>query len=96
MRAYLLWERTWRNAIELGQIGKGDRPEQNPPPLDDHSTAVYGFFNESVNQFVREFGLMPELMRDLRIPPAERPFFLEKMNMIYKHAMDIAKKDSDA
>jgi hypothetical protein len=82
--------------VDVEQIGKGTRPEQNPPPLDDHSMAVYRFFNESVSSFVMEFGLMPGLVKDAGIPMAERPFFFAKMNMIYEHATRMSKRDGDA
>jgi hypothetical protein len=96
LRAYLLWEETWGNAADPGRIGEGTRPEQNPPPLDEHSMAVYRFFNESVNSFVMEFGLMPDLVRGAGISKAERPLFLAKMNMIYEHTMKMARKETNA
>ncbi len=77
--------------MAVEQIGRGPRPEQNPPSLDEHSAAVFEFFNENVNSFVQEFGLMAELVKGLKIPADERPLFLQKMNMIYVHALKLAR-----
>jgi hypothetical protein len=62
----------------------GDRPEQNPPPLDAHSYAVLVFFNENVTAFVSKYGLLPGIIASLALKGEAQEMFLAKMDAIYE------------
>jgi len=64
-----------------------------PPPLDAHSAAVVEWFNENVNLFARDFGLMDELIKETGLEGERKSAFIRKLDVIYAHSvkMEIEK-----
>ena len=60
--------------------------------MTEHDSFVYEWYSENVTGFAKEFGLMPELLKPLKIEGEELSFFLFKCNMIYQSAMNIQEK----
>lgn len=79
----------WGRAADGQQVVRGN----HPPELDEHSEAVLEFYGDNVSSFVQEFGLMPDLVKELGMVDEQRILFMKKMNMIYEHALKMARKD---
>ena len=88
---YLQWMMIWSKAADIKEIGRGEHPAQNPPPIDGHSAAVLIWYSENVTTFVKECGLMPELIRELKLSGEEKVLTLAKLNVIYEAQMKISR-----
>lgn len=95
LTAYLEWCEVWGKAADPDEIGKGDRAEQNPPPLDGHSWATLDWYVEHVTGFAKEFGFLPEELRRLRMPETERTIFLAKLDVIHQALARIAREEAE-
>lgn len=89
------WLEDYKNATDWTQIGEGDNPAQNPPPIDEDDRLALRFYTESVGGFVRDFNLMPSLINDLNLDPPTRRILLFKLDTIHNHVLEMRQREQN-
>lgn len=79
--------------MDWNEIGTGDAACQNPPELTEHDGFVYTWYSENITGFAMEFGLMPELLKSLKLKEEMLSLFLLKCDMIYQSSLRVQEKE---
>ena len=80
---------------DWGEIGEGDHPAQNPPPLGSGDAMAFRWYNENATGFVKDFGIMPTLLNELGLTHGGRSLFLMKVSLIHRTMIDLAHKEAE-
>lgn len=64
------------------EIGHGNSPAQNPPPLEGGDAFAWAWFHENVGPFAQQFGLVPLAIQELGLGGVQKSLFLRKLDLI--------------
>jgi len=80
-------------------VGEGSGRAQNPPEMSDADLDAWNFYTGNATVFVRDFGLMPELLRGKGHEGAEKELFMNKLAVIHDGVLEATRsngrRDSD-
>ena len=77
-----------------GEIGKGSHPSQNPPPLEGGDAFVWNWYQENSTGFVRDYGLMPFLLKELGLNESGMRMMILKLTRIHRVMLRMDEKQA--
>ena len=76
------------------EIGKGSHPAQNPPPLRAGDAFVWEWYQENCSALVRDFELMPFLLKELGLDESGMRVMVLKLGRIHDAMKRMGAKEA--
>lgn len=74
---------------------EGDEGWADAPIMEDDDTAAWNFYMQTATPFVKEFGLMNDLVREMGVEGvANKTIFLGKLSAIHNAVMEWATREA--